>query len=120
MTCNVQHEDIVPEMPQNIERRLKAVGLKKIRNNDRQSAPPCFGAVHFKRLSRVRLSAWRYVGKETKNFEDAAFASLRRQFGFYLVGIGNHIDAIEIGKADVAERRSHSSGIVQLRRFAVV
>src|ERR1700740_3231081 len=109
MTGNLNDENVVAEMPQNIQRALEAGSIKHIGNHDRQAAAPSFRAICFERGSSIGFAAWHDIAQEPEYLEDPAFATLRRQFVFDLIRERNHVDAIEIGEADVAQSSTNSS-----------
>src|SRR5688572_16619937 len=102
MTCNVDKEDIMAQVPQDVDTLLSAVPVEKIRNDYRQATPLGFRAVRFKRVACIGFAAGANFIEEPEYFEDTAFASLRRQLPLNLFRISNNVNSVEVGQADVA------------------
>src|SRR5690348_10827811 len=116
MACDLNDENVVTKMAQNIERALEPVSIKHVGDDYGQSAPAGCGAIGFEGGSCIRLAAWNDIAQESENLEDPALATLRRHFVFDSIGKGNDIDAIEIGKADIAEGSADPSRVIQFSR----
>jgi hypothetical protein len=87
---------------------------KKSEITTHRPSASCFRAVGLEGFAGVGLAGGGHLLEESEDAEDAAFAALRLQFAFDLVGVSNHIDAIEIRKPDVAERGGNAARVIEL------
>src|SRR5204863_3302716 len=104
---------------EDVEPALESRRFEEIRDNDRETSPPCFRAIELKGFPGIGLATHGNFFEKLEHAEDAALAALRCEFASDLVCVCHDVDAVEIRQSDVAKSCGHTTRIVDLRGIAV-